>query len=392
MAKRIFIILIAVLILLPLFMYLAWVLKPERKLNILILDKTVLTTKVQEHMSLSWVLNNEKYVHSDSGAYNPTQHYKGFFPDDKGGYHINDFNQYDSTELLALANAHDMIYYTDLYGIYTNEWTATYYPERVNDPRFISQRSTLMYGGLTQKELDLLRIFKQQNKLIINEFNVIANPTPNPIRQAYEAEFGLKWSGWMGRYFDSLDTLKNTDIPRWLIDNYLTQHHGEWPFSNSGIAFVREDDQIEILENKTHLDVEVPYIHTSQTIAKKYDISSKIEYPFWFDIVSVIHPENQVLSEYRIETNTRGDSLLKEWEIPSVFPALISHKNELFYYLAGDFCDNPISLNSSKFRGIQWFSFVTSTVDKADRMSFFWKYYRPLTTTILNNYHLKHFR
>lgn len=386
MFKRIFIILLTIIILLPLIMLLAWIFKADTNLNILILDKTVLTTKVQEHISLSWILTHEKYVHSDSGPYKPKTDYMGFFPDDKGNYNIKDFNKYNQQELLQLANANDMVYYTDLYGIYSNEWIATYYPEKVKDERFISQRSSLYYGGLSKKELELLKIFKKQKKLIINEFNTIAHPTAYSIRRAYEKEFDMKWSGWVGRYFDSLDTLTNMDIPRWLIDNYTDQHQGKWPFTKSGIAFVREDDKVEILENETHLTVELPYVYTSNEVALQYDISKKIKYPFWFDIISVNDSTMNTLSEYKIETNVTGDSLMNKWGIPHKFPALVSNKQQLYYYLAGDFCDNPVGLNSAKLRGIQWFAFVTATNEKAERVSFFWYYYRPLLKTILKDY------
>lgn len=359
---------------------------PNTNLNVLVLDKTVLSTKVQEHISLSWVLSHEKYVHTDSGVYKPKQHYKGFFPDDKGNYSINDYNDYDQNELHKLASNNDMVYYTDLYGIYSNEWIATYYPERVDDPRFISERSTLYYGGMTKEELELLRIFKQQKKLIINEFNIIAHPTANYIRRDYEAEFGIRWSGWVGRYFDSLDTLTNMDIPRWLIDNYVDQHNGSWPFTKSGIAFVREDDKVEILENKTHLDIEVPIIYTDKGVAKKYNVRKKMKYPFWFDIISVTDTMNKVLSEYNIGANQAGDSLLLHWNIPKKFPALIANQNGLYYYLAGDFCDNPIGLGSAKLRGIHWFTFITATNEKAERVSFFWHYYRPFLIKVLDDY------
>ena len=389
MFRRIIIVIFLFIILLPLIMYLAWLFMPKTKLNVLILDKTVLTTKIQEHISLSWVLTHEKYVHSDSGMYKPTVHYEGFFPDDKGGYSINDFNMADSAELVALASKNDMVYYTDLYGIYSNEWIATYFPERVDDPRFISERSKLYYGGLSKKELDLLRIFKHQKKLIINEFNIIAHPTAGHIRRGYEKEFGIKWSGWVGRYFDSLDTLTNMDIPRWLVDNYVDQHNGQWPFTKSGIAFVREDDRVEILENKTHLDIEVPIIYTNKEVAKKYKVRKKMKYPFWFDIIWVTDSTNKLPSEYEIGSNLIGDTLLRNWNVPKKFPALVGNQNGLYYYLAGDFCDNPIGLKSAKFRGIHWFTFITASNEKAERVSFFWRYYRPFLMSVLDDYHEK---
>lgn len=386
MIRRFLVVLLLLVILLPLIMYIAWLMMPETKLNALILDKTVLSTKVQEHISFSWVLIHDKYTHSDSGLYNPKLHYQGFFPDDRGNYTIKDFNKADSSELEQIAAKNEMVYYTDLYGIYSNEWIATYYPKQINDPRFITQRSKLYYGGLTRNELSLLRIFRRQKKLIINEFNIIAHPTSSDIRKTYENVFGIKWSGWVGRYFDSLDTLTNMDIPRWLIDNYVDQHKGKWPFRNSGIAFVREDDKVEILENSVHLSYDTPMIYTAEDVADKYNVSEKIKYPFWFDIISVTDTTNKILSEYRIDSNVSGDSLLHKWSIPKAFPAAVMAQNGLYYYMAGDFCDNPVGLGSAKFRWIQWFAFITASSEKSERISFFWYYYRPLLRTILRDY------
>lgn len=386
MAKKLFIFFIIILVLLPLLMFLVWFLKPEKKLNVFILDKTVLTNNVQEHISLSWILNYEKYIHSITGKYNPVSDYLGFFPDGKGEYSIRDLEKYSKMQLDSVANVYDVAYYTDLYGVYSNEWIAQYYPEKTRDERFISQRSTKYYGGLTKKELDFLRLMKKKHKLIINEFNIIASPTSSAIRYEYEKEFGVHWSGWVGRYYDNLDTLVNLDIPRWLIDNYKKDNQQRWPFSKSGIAFIREDDKIVILENKTHLNVEVPFIYTNETDAKHYGIKAKMKYPFWFDIVKA-DSNFHLISEYKIDPNSLGDSIMSAWNIPKTFPAAIYNNN--YYYLAGDFCDNQINLRSSYFENIHIFTFVTATKELNERDSFFWKYYRPLTTTILKTCHTK---
>ncbi len=42
-------------------MFLAWVIWPKKKFTIAIIDKTVLKREGQEHISLTWVLNNQKY-------------------------------------------------------------------------------------------------------------------------------------------------------------------------------------------------------------------------------------------------------------------------------------------------------------------------------------------
>ncbi|MBP7151241.1 MAG: hypothetical protein KBA43_01090 [Paludibacteraceae bacterium] len=381
--KKILIFILIFVVLIPLIMWLLWILKKPRPLNLLILDKTVLTTAVQEHLSLSWVINNEKFVH-DNKAYSNQKDYYGFFPDDKGNFHIRDFENFSANELNNLAHHYDAAYYTDMYGIYTNEWITRYYPEKLHDRRFIADRSRKIYGGMTRKELDYLRLMKQNNKLIINEFNVIASPTSKEIRTQYENEFNIHWTGWVGRYFDNLDTLVNADIPRWLIDNYTSNHNGKWPFKKSGIAFVSENDQVLILEKDTHLNIDIPFIYTNEKNAKHYHLPEKIKYPFWFDVIEV-SPSFEVISSYRLDTNNAGDSLLALGKIPKVFPAAVNYKNGYnFYYFCGDFADNPISYASSRFRFIEMFSSFSYSSSPNERNSYFWKYYRPLLLQILN--------
>ncbi|MBP9017827.1 MAG: hypothetical protein KBG17_08830 [Paludibacteraceae bacterium] len=381
--KKILIFILIFVVLIPLIMWLLWILKKPRPLNLLILDKTVLTTAVQEHLSLSWVINNEKFVH-DNKAYSNQKDYYGFFPDDKGNFHIRDFENFSANELNNLAHHYDAAYYTDMYGIYTNEWITRYYPEKLHDRRFIADRSRKIYGGMTRKELDYLRLMKQNNKLIINEFNIIASPTSKEIRTQYENEFNIHWTGWVGRYFDNLDTLVNADIPRWLIDNYTSNHNGKWPFKKSGIAFVSENDQVLILEKDTHLNIDIPFIYTNEKNAKHYHLPEKIKYPFWFDVIEV-SPSFEVISSYRLDTNNAGDSLLALGKIPKVFPAAVNYKNGYnFYYFCGDFADNPISYASSRFRLIEMFSSFSYSSSPNERNSFFWKYYRPLLQQILN--------
>jgi len=60
----------------------------------------------------------------------------------------------------------------------------------------------------------------------------------------------------------------------------------------------------------------------------------------------------------------------------------------VFAYFSGDFSDNPIKFTSSYFKGIGLFSFsFYNHFDKADRAGFFWRYYRPLLSGILQDYY-----
>lgn len=371
-------------------MWLSWNYSENKALNIYVLDKTVLNDDYQEHVSLYWVLNNSRYVKPNGELYSPQKDYFGFFPRKDGKYLISGLEYKTEKDLQVLADSYDMVYYTDLYGIYWTEWHNEYPNIKPTErPGKVGERSSLLYGGLTQNELKLLKLIKERKKLIINEFNIIASPTSEKIRKEYEDEFDITWSGWIGRYFDNLDTVTNKELPLWLIRNYKKQNNNNWPFTKSGIAFVRSDDKIVILENQTHLKNEVPVIKTKTNHKDYYSVSDQIKYPFWFDISSS-GASNEVISQYHIEANTIGDSILKNWGIPHEFPAVIKSKMDYpYYYFAGDFADNPISMNSSYFKWAHKFDFLFYPSSIYERESFFWLYYRPLITRILEDYHKK---
>ncbi len=385
---RFFFILILLLIIsLPFILRLLWHITETRELNIFILDKTVINQQYQEHISFNWVLKNEKYVKPDGEFYLPGKDYFGFFPDGDGGYSFKDLEKKDSTDLYRLAENYDMAYYTDLYGVYYAEWISEYphlAPEEELTP---GERSRLIYGGMTQNDLDFLKLMKEQNKLIINEFNIIASPTSHNIRKQYEEEFNISWTGWVGRYFEDLDTVTNKELPPWLVNNYIRDNNNDWPFSKSGIALVSNDGKVVILEDQTHLNHEVPVIVTSDYYADHYNVAKQVKYPFWFDIC-VSGDENEVVSYYEIDVNSVGDSIVSQWNIPEKFPAVIRHKDAYtYYYFAGDFADNPISLNTVKFKHVHNFSFLFYTSEIIERDSFFWRFYRPILIKILDEYY-----
>ena len=387
--KIILIIILLLVFLVPFLSWLFWNIQETRELKVLILDKTVVNTLGQEHLSLNWVLNNEKFGTEELELYNAKEDYFGFFPDDDGNYEIVDFNDYSKSEVDSLADNYDMVYYADLYGIYRAEWYETYPQVAPEDYEIIpaTERSSLIYGGMTRKELNLLKAMKEQKKLIITEFNIIASPTSYRIRHDFEKEFGVTWSRWVGRYFESLDTTKNKELPRWLKNNYLIQNDSTWPFTKSGIVFVRNDDRIIILENETQLETETPIIYTPKLQQEIFGLPADIKYPFWFDICYTEDPA-MLISYYKIHTNHVGDSTLKANGIPDAFPAVIRGVEDYpYYYFAGDFADNPISMSLSKFKHSQLVSSFTYSSSVQERSSFFWDFYQPLMSTILNDYY-----
>ena len=199
--------------------------------------------------------------------------------------------------------------------------------------------------------------------------------------------FGMHWTGWTARFFDSFDTTRNKELPRWLIKNYKNQHDQKWPFHKAGLAFVSNDDQIVILEDSTHLRDPIPHIVTFQYGQKNLGLPERMKYPFWFDVIEPSLSVNHAVSTFDLGLNDRGAAELKKYGIPTTFPAIIMHKGAdyQFYYFSGDFCDNPISMFTSYFKGVSYFRWMFyNSDDPVERSSFFWTFYRPMITNILS--------
>jgi hypothetical protein len=368
---------------LPFWMWLAWLLTPKTKLVAAIIDKTVLTKQGQEHKSLTWILNNNRYTKTHQKGYDTSNDYFGFFPQEKEKFRLKGLERFSPMQLQQLSSDADFVYVTDTYGIYKNEW----YSSKNN-----TERSGMLYGGMSANDVELLRNMKAKHKLIITEFNSIASPTNPVVRGQFEQLFAMHWSGWTGRYFDSFDTLKNKEIPKWLTGSYKRAHNNKWPFHRSGVAFVNDDDRVVILEESTHLTNPMPQIISNANGQERFGLPEKIKYSFWFDVIIANAAVNKVVSRFDISTNAAGKAELQRYGIPLTFPAILMHrgKDYQFYYFSADFCDNPIGMTSSYFKGVGFFKWLFyDSSDPSERSSFFWSFYRPLMNNILDDELLK---
>lgn len=377
-----------IILCIPLFSWIAWVLKKPKVLNLLIVDKTVPVLRRNEHRSFNWILNHLKFCNSDKKLYSVNKDYLGFFPvlipnqSDSGKYFIKDLDKFSGTQLDSIADALDMLYFTDTYGVYYNEW---YRHKR------LGEHSEQIYGGLKENDIILIEKLKERKKLILAEFNFFASPTSGLNRAKAEQLLNIQWKGWTFRFFDILDTTKNPELPKWIIRLYKEQHYNCWTFKKSGIVMHHEpDDIVDILDEETDLIKETPFIITDNYIRKQYDLPAEIYYPYWFDYTENTSTQNEVIAYYKIYTTHKGDSILKTYNLPDNFPSIIRHKKAddyTFYYFCGDFADNPIDNLSSHFRGIGLFDFTFYSDRANDRTQFFWTYYKPLVSTILRDYY-----
>lgn len=132
------------LFLFPFWMLIAWYFTPNRELLIAIVDKTVVAQPGQEHLSLHWVLNQEKFSKNKTELYDPNQDYFGFFPLEKEQYKLKGLERFNIAQLNDLSNRVDATYITDAYGVFRNEWFKV-----GND----QDRSGIVYGGMSRQDL-----------------------------------------------------------------------------------------------------------------------------------------------------------------------------------------------------------------------------------------------
>lgn len=364
----------------PLISYLFWFIQEKKQIKILIYDMTVPYKERDEHKSLSWILINQKYTTYDQ-MNQVNENYKGFFPQGNFKFITKDFAKLSREEVLQAADSLDMVYYTDTYGVYSNEWYGEY------GEMMINERSSKIYGGLNNNDILLLQRLKDSGKLILAEFNFMASPTTRSLRQEAEKLLDVKWTGWVGRYYDPLDTIVNQDIPIWARRLYKKQYGKPWDFHQPGVLFVHEDGRIVILEMDKTLSEEVPWIYTSQYGIQKYGLPQEITYPYWFDILES-GESNRVVSKYKIYTNETGRKMLADNGIPDNFPCVIENREKNYYYFAGDFCDNPIYMESARFSGLSLYNkFFYDKYNFINRTPFFWNFFRPMVTNILDDYY-----
>jgi hypothetical protein len=364
------------IIFIPLYSFLFWLFSPKKELHNLIIDKTVPIHTYEEHRSLIWVLNNKRFV-INNHTYKVNTDYFGIHPAKTfRTSEIDEFSKYTKTQTDSILHYYDMAYVADTYGVYINDYN------RLNDK---SEFSRVLYGGFSLKNFEILKAMKDRGKLIIMEFNSIAPPTLRKVRKMAENEFGLQWSGWTGRYFQSLDTLKTDEIPRWMLKKYRHVYKKDWNYNNAGVVLVSNWGDIFVLEDGKELTFQDPMIVSYKE--NKYHLPVNIHYPFWFDITYPTN-NNKVLSYYHLKTTEIGDSLLYSRKLSNIFPAVIYSENKKFYYFCGDFSDNTPSLLASYFKGFapvrRFFNF---TANPGERLSFFYKYYDVIVSKILNDYY-----
>lgn len=358
--KNILAVILVILLSLPFAVW--WFFGKETPINVVILDKTVPVDNYREHKSFMWLLNNLKYVNSKTGKpFVYHEDYYGFFPLPDKKYAIK--------ELPDVVKDVDLIYIADTYGVYTED----FYGENLR-----GERSKLIYGGLTAKEITSIEKGLNNSNILVAEYNAFATPTTAEARYLIENLLGVKWTGWIGRYFDDLSST-NTEVPLWLVRNYEKQYGKKWEFTGPGVAYDNIDDTVVVLQAGTDFGSKHVRVVFSPAAVSEYNVRNNIEYEYWFDIIEPAQ-DSQVLAEYHLDVTEEGAKKLNEYGLPSSSPAIVKRFAKYrTYYFAGDYADKR---NIPQFWNYKDFRQVAGIGD------FYWQVYYPLMQKVLTE--IKH--
>jgi len=370
------IIILVVLLALPVINLLRWTFQTKKPLDIIIVDKTVSTFERVKHKSLNWVLTNDRFVKKENkSSYSYRKDYYGFMPTRPKKAKLWGRNDYRLADVINIAEKADVIYFTDTYGVFFNDWY-----QGISK----SRRSRKLYGGLNSNDNFLIKEIKDRDKLILLEYNNFDYPTPAYEAYRIQERLGIKYTGWTGKYFTSLDTLSE-DFPLWITTMYRKQYKNPWKFSKPGVVLLR-DKAIIVLEEGTHVNSQPVQIVTDTTYRAKYSLPESISFGEWFDIVD---PQaNNVISHFELNTTEDGDSALLEYGLTKMFPAVIQEPiTQRTYYFSGDFTSTDLPMWTSRLRGVEKLKGIIYTKKPDDSRRFFWLYYKPLVSGIINDYY-----
>lgn len=364
----------------PLISFGIWSLFPSKNLEVLVIDKTVPSKNFREHAGIFWALNHDKYRPLSGGMYKVDKDYVGFFPSGKEdlGFKL-DFSGKTPEQIREEVKKKDLVFFADTYGVFENDFK--------NQKDFRAGKK--IYGGLNQSDIELIKAAKEEGKVLIAEFNSMASPTTDFLRSEFENQMGIKWTGWIGRHFDEMDTIVDTEIPKWLIQQY-TQNGRQWNFSGPGLVFVKDTGDIEVFNFGKDFESKTPTIRTQKVNKHGYNLPQVVPYPDWFDVV-LIERDYQVISYYDIGPTNEGLQRLRSMGLPRFFPAAVYREinGGKQFYFSGDFSDMENNLGSPFYAGLPylWRGFYV-VADHTNRQSFYWNYYQPLISQIFEDVYL----
>jgi hypothetical protein len=336
--------------------------KPRLPVVTSVYNKTVPNQEYREHKGLLWYLKQKKTISDEGKTFQYDSSYYGL--------HWDKDNSYYETPLTSLSNQTDLLYIADTYGIYKKEELSSVPVEGV---------SNLLYGGMTQSDVDAVRSFLNREKpsTVVAEYNTFGTPTHPYVRTQMENLLQTRWSGWVGHYVKDLaeEGLKVA----WERNRYETVYGKSWEFTGSGYVLVNEETDILVLTALEDIGEKGNELSFTEAGKALTGLSSPVLYQGLFDIVSPL--EGGIpLANYSLDVTAKGLMKLTSRGLDPTFPAAIQSNTAYHttYYLAGNFAALNYTPRLYFWEGVieRMQKIADSKYDNID--AFYWKTYIPL--------------
>lgn len=350
-----------------------WYLQPKTRLNVCLLDKTVLTVKdgndidihsaYRKHQGFFWLLEQQRYVFEDGRFYDYTADYFGPLLDAAG--------QIQSVrELSTLEYTPDLMYVADVYGA-------------VDDTYGYYNQGAAKGSGISVDDMSVISYAYENGATVVAEMELFNSNLDSSVYAQLSSLCGVHPTGWVGRYIYDLQDF--TDVPDWAPPMYEKQEGVTWQFSGPGILLVSAD-KIIVLEQKTDFDSKnLLRVRVNEEYKKQFRHCSKVNFYNWFEIVEP-NSGTDVIASFSLDVNATGMEKLKGVLKTPTFAAAMCKRVEgkaPVYYFAGDFNDYVSRENYNRFlfadRIFRWISYDR----QGDISHFYWNFYNPLMKQIL---------
>ena len=369
-------ILISVILLAIIMLFVIWHLSPKKKLEVAVLDKTVLSyadddkiikeNVYRKHQGFYWILNQQRYVKSDGTKYDYTRDYFGPMLDEEGAYD-------HSVELRDAQTKPDMVYLSDAYGM-------------GNDTYGYYNGGTPFNGGISDDDMSFLSFAYESGAPIIAEMALFSSPMSDSVRSQLTTLLGVTPTGWIGRYLVDLEDF--TDVPDWAPPMYEQQEGVEWRFTGPGILLVSDEGEIIVLEQNTDFNTKnLLKIYVNEDYKKEFGECGKCNFYNWFELIEPNYGVENIAT-FEFDLNATGMEKIKELNNTPRFCAVARRQEDGYapvYYFSGDFNDY---VNGNRYGNFcfanQFFRFL-SYDRQGDISNFYWRFYNPMIRRILHD-------
>lgn len=345
--------------------HIAWLIESPHGATIVLVDKTVPFPKYREHAFIPWFTRALKITDLQGRYLNEAYDYIGYDPLGRIGY-----------DVLArdLASA-DVLFITDTYGVYEGDYA------KAGEVAAL-ERSPRIYGGMSDLEADAVELFSRQRKLVIGEFNTFASPTADGPRSVLEGSFGVRWTRWVGRYWPDMQDKR--EVPLWVGRTYERVYHAPMDVKGAAFVFVRDDEDIVVLNAAEHLQPEPITIERTQAAKDLDGLPGSSSYRYWLDIVEPFDAD--VIYEHVLHLTELGESVARVHHIPLRFPALARRKGRETFYFSGDFVDAAADRGDPERAGLLTWRRFTASLGPFAQEQYLWAWYAPIVERLMSTH------